>query len=290
MKKILVPTDFSYNAEKALEYALHLAIYFKSEIVLLHAWDLPHQKSSMFVSMQDMIKKKAEEDIKELKEKIADRFPELTIKTALIMGNASESIKSVAKNLQADLIVMGTKGASGITKYLWGSIASGVIDGAPCPVFAVPEKATYQNIRKIGFATDYNQNDGEVILNLIPLVKLFNAELIIAHIGKEKGPDENGTHRLAEKMSSQSGYNNIIPLFIENPNVLDGINNLIEEQNLNILAVAKVKRNFFDGIFHKSVSQEVAFSSKIPLMVFQSSAEVADKSNNDKAAVSTKNK
>ncbi len=79
MKTIVVPTDFSLNAEKAIEYAVHLAIYFSSEIILMHAWELPHQKSAMFKSMQDAIKEKAEKDIKELIQKTQYRFPELNI-------------------------------------------------------------------------------------------------------------------------------------------------------------------------------------------------------------------
>jgi nucleotide-binding universal stress UspA family protein len=288
MKRILVPIDFSFNAEKALEYALHLSVYFSSEIILFHSWELPHQKSAMFASMQDMVRKKAENDINALKDKISDRFPELKLKTALMMGDPGDTIKTAAKKLQADFIIMGTKGASGLTKYFFGSIASAVIEDAPCPVFAVPEKAQYQNIIKIGYATDYNEDDLQMSLNLVPLAKLFNAELIIAHIGKEKGPDENGTKRLANAISRLTSYRNIKPMFIEENDVLKGINKLIEEENLNILAIAKIKRDFFGGLFHKSISQEIAFSSTIPLIVFQSSKDAIDIEISDKGDFSSK--
>jgi nucleotide-binding universal stress UspA family protein len=281
MKKILVPTDFSYNAEKALEYALHLGIYFSSEIILFHSWNLPHQKSAMFVSTQELIRKKAEEDLHLLKEKVSDRFPELKIKTAMMMGEAADSIKSAAKNVGADIIIMGTRGETGTGVFLFGSVAAEVIDDAPCPVFAVPEKAEYRNIQKVGYATDFSQDDLQAVAGLIPVVKQFNSELIIAHVGKEKGPDNDGAERLAVKIRERCGYENIYAVFIQENDAVKGIKKLIDEQHLDVLALARKQRGFLEGLFHKSVSKEITFSSSVPVIVYQSHPEAIDISLSD---------
>jgi nucleotide-binding universal stress UspA family protein len=270
MKKILVPTDFSFNAEKALEYALHLGMYFSSEVILFHTWNLPHQKSTMFVSTQELIRKKAEEDLHLLKEKIQDRFPDLKLKTAMIMGNAGDSIKSAAKNMSADIIIMGTKGASGMGKYLFGSVTTEVIEDAPCPVFAIPEEAEYRNIKKIGYATNFYEDDLKSVTTLIPLARQFNSEIIIAHVGKEKAPDSNGANRLADKIREKYNYENINAAFIEENDTVKGIRKLIDQEKLDVLAMAKRKRNFFEGLFHKSISKEITFSAPIPVIIYQS--------------------
>ncbi|MDQ3192546.1 MAG: universal stress protein [Bacteroidota bacterium] len=269
MKTILVPTDFSLNAEKAIEYAVHLAVYFSSEIILLHAWELPHQKSAMFKYMQDAIKEKAEKNTSELKEKIQDRFPELKIRTVVLMDEADDAIRSLAKTTAADLIIMGTKGASGMQKYFLGSVAADVIEDAPCAVFAVPEKTEYRNIDTICFTTNFENYDIKSIANLIPLAEKFNAKIIVTHIEKGNENEESRFNEFAEKIKSSIKYKNLETSYLKGNDIVERINEFVSEKGIDVLAVARKKRNFLEGLFHKSITREITYTSTIPLMVFQ---------------------
>lgn len=272
MKTILVPTDFSLNAEKALEYALHLAVYFSSNVIIMHAWELPHQKSAMFKSIQDAIQEKAEKDTRELKEKIKDRFPELNVRSVVIMDDPEDAIISVAKKTATDLIIMGTKGATGMKKYFFGSITADVIEDSTCPVFAVPAKAQYRNIKNICFTTDFEDYEIMSAVNLIPIAEKFNAKIIITHIARGRKDEESDFEKFVEKMKKNISYKNIDTAFLTGNDVVERLNQFVIEKDIDVIAVARKKRDFFENIFHKSVSKEIAYTSTIPIMVFQASA------------------
>ncbi|HET6243826.1 MAG: universal stress protein [Bacteroidetes bacterium] len=271
MKTILVPTDFSINAEKALEYALHLALYFSSEIILLHAWELPHQKSAMFKSLQDMVKEKAENNLRELKEKAQYRFTELKIRSVIMMDEPEDAIKSVAQKIGTDLIIMGTKGASGLKSYFFGSTTNDVIEDAPCPVFAVPEKAEYRNIKTICYALDFDHDEIHVIGSLIPMAKVFNAKIILTHITDNLKQKEEKLNNFAEQVIKLYQYNNIDTALLYGENIVASLVNFVEENQVDIVSIARKKRDFIERVFHKSVSKEMTFSSTIPIIIFQSS-------------------
>jgi nucleotide-binding universal stress UspA family protein len=270
MKRILVPTDFSLNAEKALEYALHLGSHFSSEIILLHSWELPHQKSAMFVSTQDLIKEKAENDLNELKDKIALRFPDLKISTMVMMGDAAASIKTAAKNKGADYIVMGTKGASGLKKIFMGSITTDVLEDAPCPVMAIPEKAEFRNIKNIGYATDLSSYKLQDALKTIPLAKIFNAKIVIIYISINHEQNEQiQFEEFIKRFKNITEYENIEPYFSSGNDVVKNLQKFMDEKNIDILSLTRRKRDFYEDLFHTSVSKEIAYSSTIPLIIYQ---------------------
>jgi nucleotide-binding universal stress UspA family protein len=270
MNRILVPTDFSLNAEKALEYALHLGAHFSSEIILLHSWELPHQKSAMFISTQDLIKEKAEHDLKELKDKIAIRFPDLKISSMTMMGDAAGAIKTAAKNKGADYIVMGTKGASGLKKIFMGSITTDVLEDAPCPVMAIPEKAEFRNIKNIGYATDLGSYKLQDAIKTVPLAKIFNAKIAIIHISVNNEQNEQiQFEEFIKRFKNITEYENIEPYFSSGNDVVKKLQLFIDEKNIDILSLTRRKRDFYEELFHTSVSKEIAYSSTIPLIIYQ---------------------
>jgi nucleotide-binding universal stress UspA family protein len=270
MKRILVPTDFSYNAEKALEYALHLGIHFSAEVYILHAWELPHQKSAMFVSTQELLKEKSENNLREIKEMIELRFPELKIKTISMMAETVSAIKSLAKKLGIDFIIMGTKGASGLKKIFMGSVTTDVIDDAPCAVMAIPADAEFKNIKKIGFATDLSSYKMEDIIKSIPLAQKFNSSIIITHVSAEEKEERSQFEEFIKCVKNISEYENISYSISKGNNVVKNLMNFIETENIDILILTRRKREFYESIFHTSISKEIAFSAKTPLIIYQS--------------------
>ena len=114
MKKILVPTDFSANAMNALRYAIELARTFESKITLIHTYEVI-KRTDMLVSMEEVIQKDIDRETRALKKKIPeDLLADIVVKK----GEAVGIISDLAEYGSFDLIVMGTKGASGLRKVL----------------------------------------------------------------------------------------------------------------------------------------------------------------------------
>ena len=146
IKKILVAVDKSGYKDKALSYALTLAISLKAEITVIHVIEgISYIAASRFAASASVI---AQKDYHEALKKDANELLKgmvqlgkdngITVRTKVLTGSSvKETILNYAKSQNVDLIIVGTKGMTGIAKFLMGSVAIDVIAHAHCPVLAV---------------------------------------------------------------------------------------------------------------------------------------------------------
>jgi nucleotide-binding universal stress UspA family protein len=137
-KTILVATDFSECAEQALDYAVALADKLGAKIHLLNVIGVPAMgipEVGLAVT-STLIESTVRTHTAEL-DKLATRRGSAAIETVLRTGDARDLIIDVAREVAADLIVMGTHGRRGVRRALIGSIAESVVRTAPCPVLTI---------------------------------------------------------------------------------------------------------------------------------------------------------
>ena len=140
VQRILVPLDFSRHADAVLEWAAHLAEEHQSRLLLLHAYHLPveFQQLEGAYLPQDFwasVKSEAEQSLNRYAEPLRQRG--LAVDLIVREGYPATVIEEEATEQQADLIVIGTRGLSGLKHLLLGSIAERVVQKAPCPVLTV---------------------------------------------------------------------------------------------------------------------------------------------------------
>jgi nucleotide-binding universal stress UspA family protein len=140
VQRILVPLDFSRHADFVLEWAAHLAKEHSSRLLLLHAYHLPveFQQLEGAYLPQDFwvsVKTEAEQNLARLAEPL--RAQGLVVDVIVREGYPATVIEEEAVDRQADLIVIGTRGLSGLKHLLLGSIAERVVQKSPCPVLTV---------------------------------------------------------------------------------------------------------------------------------------------------------
>ena len=164
MKHILIPTDFSDNAWNALVYGIS---FFKKthctfHIVHINAINTNSSgEAAMYVSpdlLEKTILAESREKLKVLIKKV-ERLPLNTkhyFKTQAIYGFLTDQLKDQVKEKNIELIIMGTKGSSGLKAVSIGSNTGNVITKVPCTIMAVPESATYESVKEIGFPSDLN--------------------------------------------------------------------------------------------------------------------------------------
>ena len=143
IKKILAPTDFSPASKKALKYALRFARDYGSELTLLHVLETAISPSLEEVPEASPFSKAeradAEAHLRTLVKSVKDAGVP-GVKSALRMGLAAHEIVEVAKQLDADLIVIATRGYEDWKHLVIGSTTARVARAAPCPVLVVREK------------------------------------------------------------------------------------------------------------------------------------------------------
>ncbi|HEY6178813.1 MAG TPA: universal stress protein [Kofleriaceae bacterium] len=140
-RTILVATDFSDCAERALDYAVSFADTVGAKIYLLNVigvptLGLPELGVALTTTMMESTVRTHHAEL----DRLAGRRPGANIEPMLRTGDAREVIIDVARDVHADLIAMGTHGRRGVRRALIGSIAEGVVRAAPCPVLTVREQ------------------------------------------------------------------------------------------------------------------------------------------------------
>ena len=140
LKNILVPIDFSDTSLKALQYAVPFAKQFEAKITLLHVVDVPMYPQEFGYLLVD--ESQALEGTKKSLAELAARMiaPELLADTLVRRGFAFDTIVTVAREMQTDLIIATTHGYTGLKRVALGSTAERIVRHAPCPVLVVREK------------------------------------------------------------------------------------------------------------------------------------------------------
>ena len=139
-KVILVPIDFSANAEQALDYACALASKLGATVHLVHAMTSAPPALQVALS-EDIIENLVKGHREALEQMAAARLGGASFGKATVdVGDPRDLIVATAKEVGADLIVMGTHGRRGLSRMVMGSVAEDVIRNAPCPVLTVRGK------------------------------------------------------------------------------------------------------------------------------------------------------
>ncbi len=139
---ILVPTDYSPHAEKALEYAIGLAKTFNAKITLLHSYHVavPLSVSDPVIIPQgfwDDARKRAGELLEEHRQKV--EADSVSCEGRLSTEPPYQAIQEMATVSNADLIVMGTRGLTGLKHVMLGSVAERTVRLAHCPVITIKD-------------------------------------------------------------------------------------------------------------------------------------------------------
>jgi nucleotide-binding universal stress UspA family protein len=140
IRRILVPLDFSHHAEAILEWGAHLAKEHGSQVILVHAYHLPvefQQLEGAYLppDFWTNVKTEAQQVLERHAERL--RAQGIAVETVVREGYPATVIQEEAEERHADLIVIGTRGLTGLKHLLLGSVAERVVQKAPCPVLTV---------------------------------------------------------------------------------------------------------------------------------------------------------
>jgi nucleotide-binding universal stress UspA family protein len=275
MKTIVIPTDFSPNAENAIKYAFEMNRVLKAEIQLFHSYVLPVYATDIPVTTPDMagLRHESQKALQKEKAKMERIFPDIHSRVHLSTsaGFPEEEIPAFAEKKKAGLVVMGTKGATGLKEVIFGTNTANVIGKLKCPLLAIPEQAEFRGLNKIVFATNYAENDTENISVVIDFARHFDAEVVLLHIASSDSSlpfEYNSIETLGQRMRESNHYEKISYKLLENTDIEEGINLYVDEIKADIVALTNRPRSLFRKLFDRSLSKKMAFHSRIPLLVF----------------------
>lgn len=146
LKKILCPVDHSECSYLALKFAISLALKDEAKLYLMHVIDTRFYNTEIF-KFSNLNKQAEEDNMHKIREDLMKSLPEgttdvLEVETIVVRGVPYKEIVDAAKDIGADLIVLGTHGRTGISHITMGSVAEKVVRNAHCPVLTVRLPAT----------------------------------------------------------------------------------------------------------------------------------------------------
>lgn len=274
MQTIAVPFDFSEYAEAALDFAVQIGVKTKAEIKLIHVIEYPlattFNVTGEIEEYDPMDKIFTLELINKAKEKmkaaIAGFDNKVKIDQVILMGNPYDGITSQIEEIQADLIVMGTKGATGLKELFVGSNTEKIVRNAHCPVISIHSQCSIDNVNNILFASDLDGTHGKILDTFKEYQTIFDAKLHLVwvetpynSINEELGKQQ--LENIARKHSLENYEVHIAKAFKPE----EGILSFSWQINADLIAMSTHSHKGLLHLFAGSVAEDVVNHSSIPV-------------------------
>jgi nucleotide-binding universal stress UspA family protein len=282
MKKILVPTDFSKPAQWALEVAIGIAKKAKGQIILLHIVEEPTSESFNVEGQtfegegwEDKLftLKLIERNKKQLQD--AAKYAEdagVIVKCELRLGNPFHGIRTIITEHNADLVVIGTLGHSGIEEWLVGSNAEKVVRYAKCPVLTIHEKPSGKDFANIVYATSLNENERAFAAVVKNAQEMYNAKVHLVRINTPMNflPDHIAK-KVMQDFAKKVMLENYTMNVFNDKSEEEGILHFATSINADLIAMATHGRTGFVHVLVGSIAEDVVSHATRPVLTYLTS-------------------
>lgn len=271
---ILVLTDFSPAATNAAKYAAAMARSFNSiNIVLYHSMsvplttEIPLQTPPPAVDFQ-------QETLSKL-EKLKNEILPLTGGGTTVTVRTDErpllaAVNMLAEQQQLGLVIMGITGKGNLERVFIGSNTITVAKECKVPLLIVPANAVFEKIERVVFACDLKKVSETTPTQAIrTLIHKLDAKLYILNVARDGASFNPATinelaalHRLWDEEHPEYHYT-------DNDDLVQGIMDFTKEHQIQLLVTVPREYGFFEGIFHRSMTEKLAYHTHLPLLLFR---------------------
>jgi nucleotide-binding universal stress UspA family protein len=276
MRTLLVPTDFSALSKTGLSYAIELAKKIEARIIVITVVTEvvadKHEPSNVKKYQDDMLATSHKDGEKLLAEFKADAGKvEMTFK-AVAGFPVVNVIEDFATANQVNLVVMSSKGATGLKKLVMGSNAAAVIDNSSVPVLVVPAEASPKALGKLVYASDAKDFLSEAKI-VAAFAEMMGSSMEVVHVvpdAERALKDPAGV--TAQKLKDIASYPKIHLHVIYDDDISRGLETFITSQADDFVLITFTHRlTFNEKLFGKSVTAKLAYHNSVPLLVVNKS-------------------
>ncbi|MBC9795802.1 universal stress protein [Sinomicrobium weinanense] len=275
MKRILVPTDFSANARNAVDYAVQLFEDEACEFILLHTFGAGNTTNMMVLQASNPAYEAAlvrsQKGLKGLFDILSSSgiSRDHTFDMVSRYGRLAETVKDLIEERNIDMIVMGTRGATGAKERWFGSNTVAVMESVfSCPILAVPESAGIKIPKGIVFPSSFkNAYKRKDLAPLLELAKKHRCTVRILHIGDREDPDEEQLDNKACLMVRLEGIKTHYHA-LTNIDTETAIHCFTESrEDVDMIAFMNQKHSLFNTMLRKPVLKGLGHHTGVPLLV-----------------------
>ncbi len=284
MKSILIPVDFSEGSFHSCRYALQLFGDQKVTLHLFHIYNdqimlpdagMPEAMDNEMFYNTDLImalKQQAEQQMEDLKKQVVSFIEtsgkQVTVQTLLQGGDPRWEITETCKELNPDLVVMGTRG-TGKKGFLEGSMAARIMEKAPVPVLAVPEDYASFRLKNIMYPTAFNGLDIHTLQQIFSLLEPLRFKIHVCHfhLAKKEKKTDILMEELEKAFEKEKTQGKIAFYLEEAEDKETALKNFARQHNIDLLAFFPEKKKPFEYLFSSHhLHKKDFFKLELPLM------------------------
>lgn len=275
VKRILIPTDFSETANLALQHAAHLASLTDAEIILLHvvstfAFRVNLPEADVDESQNARLSGAIQEKLQSIAKALSAKHG-IQVHTRVAYGRIREEVVKVAEDQDADMVILGTHGVSGIREFFMGSNAFRIVSEAGCPVLSVQESAQHIGFRRIVVPIDNSFHSREKLGISVRLAATYGAHLHICGLRSHDHDDQDLNARFKMKMKQvedflkekEASYD-MTTVFCSN--IAKATMDFATEKDADLIIIMNEQEINSTGFFMGAYAQQIVNHSKIPVL------------------------
>jgi hypothetical protein len=183
-------------------------------------------------------------------------------------GDAAKEILTLEKMKMPDLVIAGMKETGNFRKFIFGSVATDVINETITPVIIVPEKYSFNHIERIAFGIDFDlKRELQMHSSINELFQLFKPNTFLINIVKEGAqirPNDCVSERNVEKYFENKEH---LYCFLEDNDMIRGLKDFVSWNKIDLMVMMPRERNLLGKIFEESKTKKMAFNTEIPLLI-----------------------
>lgn len=275
--KILIPVDFSDTSLLAIKHGAFTAQLTKGDVYLLHVVNTHYTSQNLFIPMVNFpetasVESKAGEKLAQLAESVKKEYG-VKVESIIKNGSPSSEIVSVAKEIKASLIIMGTHGYSPLEELVIGSVALKVLTKAPCPTMAMSSEAGHKGYNRILLPIDTSAHTRQKVNYALEMAAKFSAAVYGVAI---LGPDEESEKPAIElilhqidKLAKEIKVTFHSDVISHVKNRATATVNYAEKVEADLIVIMTDQDAELSGFFLGPYSQQVIHLSKVPVIAIK---------------------
>jgi len=280
-KKILIPTDFSETADLALEHAVFMAKLLDAEITLLHvvstfAFRVNLPEANVDESQNAKLSGAIGSRLSQIASAVMEQSG-VKVNTLITSGRIREEVVRIAEEIDADVIIVGTHGVSGLKEFFMGSNAFRIVSEAACPVLSVQRSANKIGFKNIVIPIDNSFHSREKVSLSVRMAKSYDAELHICGLRSHDHQDEDINAKFRMKMKQVEDFckekeirYSMTTLFCSN--IAKATMDFANEKNADLIIIMNEQEVNSTGFFMGPYAQQLVNHSSLPVLSIRPTA------------------
>lgn len=276
MKKIIVPIDFSEHSEYALETAAILAKKYGGEIIALHMLEI---NEAVFTQSNNSLGQETLFFIKLANERFEnflqkDFLSGVKITPVVRQFKVFSEVNDVAKEQNADLVVIGSHGSSGLREIFIGSNTEKVVRHSEIPVLVIKNKPKNEKLEDVVFASNFAEESVSAYKEASKIFDLLNVNVHLLYVnvpGEDFMSSAEMNERIDTFLNKAEGNSEKLDnvKFVSDYTVEQGVLNYANSKDIDIIVIPTHGRTGIAHFFSGSISEDIANHAERPVMTFR---------------------